>query len=94
MLTLKYRNNWESHEYTVGKDKEVKTIKKVTIRGTVFKVKSFQDTRTVHDHGHTYDTTSTQFYIEDKTEKLGVKVQINLSGLKGVKVDEKDIIYA
>ena len=94
MKKLKYRNNWEAHVYTLDKDGEtIKSIKSVTVNGQKFKVKSYQDHRSYSDHGHRSEVTTPQFFIEDKTEKLGVTVQVTLGSLKNVMVDEKDVKY-
>jgi len=61
---LTYKNNWENDEYYV-EGKPVVELKTVSIRGKVYKVTSKDVYVPVQDMGHTYNTRSTHYFIEE-----------------------------
>lgn len=62
--TLKYANNWENDVYTI-KGKRVLDLKKVSIRGQKYLVTSKKVSVNYSDHGHTYTSTSTHYFITE-----------------------------
>ena len=74
--TLKYKNNWESDEYYVGK-KRITVLKKVSIDGEEFKVTSRRVSVPYNDMGHTYTGDSNHYFIKKKV--FGTKMEFDLN---------------
>jgi hypothetical protein len=80
---LKYKNNWESDEYYVGKTR-VKNLTKVSVNEVEFPVISRKETVTYDDMGRLAQATSTHFYIVSVVG--GVLFERDLNSMGSMKV--------
>lgn len=73
---LTYKNNWEADSYFVG-DKEIVTLSKISVNGKEFKVTHATVSVPYNDMGHTYDGTSTHYFIKEKV--FGIEKMFDLN---------------
>jgi len=63
-MKLEYCNDWENDIYSIG-GKELATLKKVSIIGREFNVKSRNVSVPYNDMGHEYYADSRHYFIKD-----------------------------
>lgn len=85
---LKYRNNWENHEYYVMIDRKEKILEKIKeviivqhFSGAKYKRHTYPvyariEHVTCHDMGHEYSVATKQFFI--KSMLHGIEIEIPL----------------
>lgn len=59
---LKYKNEWEYHFYSIDGE-EVEKLREVKIAGKCYNVFRRIEHNTVYDMGHTYECSSSRYYI-------------------------------
>lgn len=82
---LSYKNDWESHLYSVN-GKLIKKLKSVVIHGMEYPVKTFKDTVRYNDMGNESSATSNQFSIEMQLDPIGITISVTLNELLRKKV--------
>lgn len=81
---LRYYNDWGYHLYSVGKT-NIRKLQEVCIGKKKYKVKGRTDTESIYDMGHTYDVSSTKYYVPVKF--FGVTIDLDLCELLRKNVD-------
>jgi hypothetical protein len=62
--TLKYSNNWENDVYTIQGHRVI-DLKQVSIHGKKYEVTSKSVSVGYSDHGHSYTSTSTHYFVTE-----------------------------